>query len=96
MKLRFTTSARAEFLAALDAIRQENPMAAQAYFQRARQVLKRLEPFPYSGRSLPEFPDLPHREVIVPPYRFIYRVTDDTAWIVTVRHGARLPVRPES
>ncbi|MBF0152287.1 MAG: type II toxin-antitoxin system RelE/ParE family toxin [Magnetococcales bacterium] len=96
MKLRFTASARAEFLAALDYIRQENPSAAQAYFQYARQALRRLEAFPYSGRSLPEFPDLPHREVIVPPYRFIYRVTDDTAWIVAIWHGARLPVRLES
>ncbi len=95
MKLRFTTSARTEFLVAFDTICQENPTAAQAFFHRATQVLKRLEPFPYSGRSLPEFPDLPYREIIVPPYRFIYRVIDNTVWIVTVRHGARLPVSPE-
>jgi putative ABC transport system substrate-binding protein len=31
--------------------------------------LKRLERFPNSGRHLPEFPELPHREVIVWPYR---------------------------
>ncbi|MBF0139081.1 MAG: type II toxin-antitoxin system RelE/ParE family toxin [Magnetococcales bacterium] len=95
MKLRFTTSARTEFLAAFKTICRENPTAAQAYFQRAKHVLQRLEPFPYSGRSLPEFPDLPHREVIVPPYRFIYRVSDDTVWVVAVWHGARLLANPE-
>lgn len=93
MKLRFTTSARAEFLAAIDYIRQENPTAAREYFRYAKQLLQRLEQFPNSGRLLPEFPDLPYREIIVPPYRFAYRVIDNTVWIVTVWHGARLPMR---
>jgi plasmid stabilization system protein ParE len=48
-----------------------------------------LERFPDSGRKLPEFPDLPHREVVVPPYRFFYRVHGRTVWVVAVWHGAR-------
>ena len=42
-----------------------------------------------SGRIIPEFPDLPHREVIISPYRFFYRVEKKTVWIVAVWHGAQ-------
>lgn len=95
MKLRFTSTARSEFLAAIEYIQRENPKAANDYFQRAKQGLERLKQFPDSGRSLPEFPDLPHREVIIPPYRFIYRTVGQCVWIVTVWHGARQMVTPE-
>ena len=49
-----------------------------------------------SGRPIPEFPDLPYREVIVAPYRFFYRVKDNAVWIVAVWHGARIPQQPLS
>ncbi len=52
--------------------------------------MRRLSRFPQSGRFLPEFPDLPYREVIVLQYRFIYRVDNASVWIVAVRHAARL------
>ncbi|MBF0427615.1 MAG: type II toxin-antitoxin system RelE/ParE family toxin [Magnetococcales bacterium] len=96
MNLRFTITGRTEFLAAIDYLRLENPVAAHKYFLHAKQILKRLEQFPNSGRFLPEFPDLPHREVIIPPYRFIYRVIHNTVWVVTIWHGARQLKRPES
>ena len=50
-----------------------------------------LRKFPQSGRALPEFPDLPFREVIVTPYRFFYRVKGKNVWIVAVWHSAQLP-----
>ena len=96
MKARFTPSADQEFHTVIDYIRQDNPTAAQSYFLRVKQALKRLEQFPNSGRSLPEFPELPHREALVHPYRFIYRTIDDTVWITTVWHGARILKRPEA
>lgn len=95
MRVRFTTTGRAQFLAALSYIRRDNPLAAARFRQRAEQALRRLEQFPESGRILPEFPDLPYREVIVSPYRFFYRVTDQVAWIVAVWHGAQLPEEPK-
>ena len=62
MRVRFTPSGRSQFLGALTYIRRENPLAAQRFRERAEQVLKRLERFPNSGRHLPEFPELSHRE----------------------------------
>ena len=45
---------------------------------------------------VPEFPDLPYREVIVRPYRFFYRVNDPVVWVVAVWHGAQLPEDPHA
>jgi plasmid stabilization system protein ParE len=58
-------------------------------------LLRRLERYPKSGRLLPEFPELPFREVIVPPYRFFYRLESKTVWVVAVWHGAQLPGEPQ-
>ena len=96
MKIRFTPSARAQYLAALAYIRQDNPGAALRFRQHADVLLKRLETFPDSGRLIPEYPELPHREVVIPPYRFFYRVKDDVVWIMAVWHGAQLPDEPEN
>lgn len=94
MRVVFTPHARTQFLAALAYVRSDRPSAAQALRQRVAESLSRLREFPGSGRTLPEFPDLPFREVIVPPYRFFYRVKSDTVWIVAVWHGAQLPDEP--
>ena len=94
MKVLFTPSGRGQFLAAVAYIYRENPTAAVAFRRKAEKVLSRLRKFPQSGRVLPEFPDLPFREVIVPPYRFFYRVKEKTVWIVAVWHGAQLPEEP--
>ena len=94
MNVRFTPTGRTQFLAAVAYIRRENPRAAAMFRQRAEDTLRRLERFPASGRIVPEFPDLPYREVIVPPYRFLYRLRDPVVWVVAVRHAARLPENP--
>jgi toxin ParE1/3/4 len=92
--VRFTPSARAQFLATLAHIRQENPTAASQFRRRAERVLRRLQRFPNSGRVILEFPELPYREVIVAPYRFFYRREGETVWVVSVWHGAQLPDEP--
>jgi plasmid stabilization system protein ParE len=91
LDIRFTPSARLQFLEALGHIRRDNPAAASDFRDKVAKALSRLRKSPESGRLLPEFPDLPFREVIVPPYRFFYRVKDETEWIVAVWHGAQLP-----
>jgi plasmid stabilization system protein ParE len=95
VKIRFTPSARVQFLEGLEYIRQDSPLAAANFREKAEEFLRRLEEFPESGRSIPEFPGLPHREVIVRPYRFFYRVVGKTVWIVAVWHGAQLPEGPQ-
>ncbi len=94
MKLLFTPTGREQFLAALAYIHRDNPDAAKAFRKKAEKVLKRLSAFPKSGRLLPEFPDLPYREVIVAPYRFFYLTAERAIWVVAVWHSAQLPDEP--
>jgi len=96
VKVRFTPTAREQFLAVITHIRDDNPRAARSFRKKAESALRRLVRFPKSGRTIPEFPGLPHREVIVSPYRFFYRVEGKTAWIVAVWHGSQLPKKPRA
>ena len=94
MRVRFTPSGRRQFLDVVAHIVRDNPAAARRFKRRAETGLRRLERFPASGRILPEFPELPYREVIVSPYRFFYRVVGRTVWVVAVWHGAQIPEGP--
>ena len=94
MKVRFTPTARKQFLDAITYIRRDKPVAAQIFREKAEDRLRRLQRFPDSGRHIPEFPDLPFREVIVRSFRFFYRIDDGEVWIVAVWHSAQLPDDP--
>ncbi|NNF05491.1 MAG: type II toxin-antitoxin system RelE/ParE family toxin [Candidatus Eisenbacteria bacterium] len=91
MKVRFTPTGRKQFLDAVRFIREDRPSAAIKFRNRAEKALKRLEEFPDSGRVIPEFPELPFREVVISPYRFFYRVEKRTVWVVGAWHFAQLP-----
>jgi toxin ParE1/3/4 len=91
----FTPTAREQFLAALAYVAADDPAAARNLRNRAAASLSRLADYPVSGRVLPEFPELPFREVIVPPYRFFYRVKDDAVWVVAAWHSSQLPGEPD-
>ena len=95
LRVRFTPAADAELLAVIAHIGADSPSAAVAFRDKALHTLSRLRDFPDSGRTLPEYPALPFREVIAAPYRFFYQVKGNTVWIVAVWHGAQLVGRPE-
>ena len=94
MKVLFTPSGRIQFLKAVAFIAQDKPLAALRFRKKAERLLRRLSRYPESGRLIPEFPDLPFREVIVAPYRFFYRREGNIIWVVACWHGAQLPEEP--
>ncbi len=93
--MRFTPQADRQYLEALRYLRSKSAAGAATVQQRAEAVIVLLREHPHSGHVIPEFPDLPHRELPVPPYRFFHRIVDDTVWIVAVWHARRLPDRPD-
>lgn len=95
MNVRFTPTGRSQFLNVLSYIHKENPSAAEAFRRKAEESVSGLREFPESGRILPEFSDLPFRETIVAPYRFFYRIKENTVWVVAVWHSAQLPSPPD-
>jgi len=95
LRVRLTPTADAEFLAVIAYIGADSPSAAVAFRDKALNTLSRLRDFPDSGRTLPEYPALPFREVIAAPYRFFYQVKVDMVWILAVWHSAQLVHPPE-
>ncbi len=77
MKVKFTPSARNQFLSAIKYIQRDKPSAAKNFRNKAETILLRLEEFPDSGRVISEFPEITYREIIVPPYRFFYKIKDE-------------------
>ena len=56
-----------------DYIAKDSTVYAQLNTETIIKSVERLKRFPESGRHLPEFSKLPHREVIVGNYRVVYR-----------------------
>lgn len=94
MTVRFTPTAEAKLLAAVAYILDESPSAAWSFHDRALEATSRLRDYPKSGRMIPEFPTLPYREIIVPPYRIFYRIFGEEVWIVDVWHDSQIPNEP--
>ena len=70
-------------------IARGDPAAALAWLRRLLASVRALSRFPDAGRVVPEVRREDIREVIVRPYRVIYRRRSDAVEIVALRHGAR-------
>lgn len=51
---------------------------------------EQLIAYPHCGRIVPEYGDLQLRELIIFPYRLIYRIKSDRIDVIAVFHGAQL------
>ena len=65
-------------------------MYAGLVVQRIVAAVERLRAFPESGRIVPERSDPAIREVVVRPYRVVYRVRPGLVEIATVFRASRL------
>ena len=95
MRVRFTPQADEQYLEALRFIRSKSRAGAATLQLGVEALVAQLRDQPYSGHEIPEFPELPHRELPVPPYRFFHRVVDGTVWITAVWHSRQLPDEPD-
>lgn len=73
-------------------IAQDSRRAADMMVRRLRTESMRLASYPESGRVVPEFGDPRYRELIVAPYRLIYRYRRDIdrVQVLMVVHSSRL------
>ena len=63
---------------------------AAAVVQTILSTTRKLSPFPFSGRVVPELGDDSIREWFAYSYRIIYRVENEIVTIAAVIHGKRL------
>lgn len=95
MRVRFTPRADRQYLSALHYLLERSPSAAAGLQSRAEAVIAQLGEYPESGHTIPEFPEMPHRELPVEPYRLFHRVVGETVWIVAIWHARQLPDEPD-
>lgn len=72
-------------------ISRDSPRYAQLTIERITDVAARLSRFPQLGQVLPKFPHLAYRQMVVGPYRLIYREDParDRVLIMGVIHSRR-------
>ena len=72
-------------------IQRDNPEAARAFVAALVEKLDLLENFPLLGRVVPELANPAVRELILSPYRLVYRISagQDTVEVSRVWHAAR-------
>ncbi|MBR9906925.1 MAG: type II toxin-antitoxin system RelE/ParE family toxin [Gammaproteobacteria bacterium] len=80
----WTLNAKNDLVGLADYIALNNPKAAAKLVNSVIKRISTLTLFPESGRSAPELPSLPIRELIVPPCRIFYKVADQRVYILHI------------
>jgi toxin ParE1/3/4 len=90
-RIGWTVEARADLREIKRWIARDSPHYASMMEARIRATVRRLGRFPESGCTIPEAPHGSHREVIVGPYRVIYRYfrEHNQIAVLTIVHGSR-------
>lgn len=70
-------------------IARDSDAYAAALMERVLSAVERMADFPGMGGHVPEIDDDAIRELIVGPYRVIYRVQAEAVHLAAVVHGAR-------
>jgi toxin ParE1/3/4 len=85
----WTEPALQDLDAVADYIALDKPEAARRFVRRVFDAVEKLAAFPKSGRVPPEIPDLPYREISVPPCRVFYRLERQSVLIIHVTRAER-------
>ena len=76
----------------VESIAANSPSNAFEIFKEIKQKASRLYTFPERGRTVPELKDqgiILYRELIVPPWRMIYRISGKTVYVLSVLDSRR-------
>jgi len=83
----WTQIAEEDLTAIIKYIQSDNPVAAKDSLQRIRAKASNLDSLPERGRIVPELRQqgiLQYRELIVPPWRMIYRISDNLVYVLAI------------
>lgn len=89
IRVRWTPQAAYDLQAIYDFIARDSPYYAQLTVENIIGSIDLLERFPLMGRHVPERPREDLRELIKPPYRIVYRVSE-VVKILTIFRTSRL------
>ncbi len=89
MRVIWTPEAQAHLDGIYQYVKRDAPFYAEAVVDKLTRRSQQLIDHPHSGRIVPTYDDRNLRELIVFPYRLIYRVMTDRIYVVAVFHGAQ-------
>ena len=88
----WTASAEHDLKEVIDFIARENPQNALKILTDIREKTSELKRHPERGRIVPELQSqgiFLYRELLVPPWRIIYRIKDTQVTVLTMLDGRR-------
>ena len=86
-KLKWTKNAKDDLLDIVSRIQKDSPTVAKEIYLKLKKKAQASNFFPLKGRIVPELQveGITHyREIIVSPWRIIYKVGNDTVYIMSI------------
>ena len=90
--VRWSETAERDLIAIVEYIADESPSRAYEVFKEVRRKASSLRPFPGRGRIVPELQEqgiTQYHELIVSPWRIIYRTSERTVYVLSVLDSRR-------
>ncbi len=91
-KINWANVAENDLIEIIEYISIDSPADALKILQKIKKMASSLHSLPERGRVVPELQDqgiLTYREIVIPPWRIIYRISDDEVYVLTVLDARR-------
>jgi len=91
-KVLWAETAEEDLKSIIEYIYADSPSAARDILRKIRIKASNLCSFPQRGRVVPELKDhgiLQYRELIIPPWRVIYRISEEQVYVLSVIDSRR-------
>jgi plasmid stabilization system protein ParE len=85
-------SAQSDLRRIIEYIARDNPIHARNIFHKIQRKTSHLYHFPMRGRIIPELHEqgvMLYREVVIPPWRVMYRISGQSVFVVAVVDSRR-------
>ena len=91
-KINWANVAEHDLIEIIEYIPIDSPADALKILQKIKKMASSLYSLPERGRVVPELQDqgiLTYREIVIPPWKIIYRISDDEVYVLTVLDARR-------
>lgn len=81
-----------DLVAIIEYIADDNPSRAYEVFQEVKRKASKLRSLPKRGRIVPELQEqgiTQYRELVIPPWRIIYRISEQKVYVLSVLDSRR-------
>ena len=91
-KINLANVAENDLIEIIEYISIDSPADALKILRKIKKMASSLHSLPERGRVVPELQDqaiLIYREIVIPPWRIIYRISDNDVYVLTVLDARR-------